>query len=91
MSMDFHPKEKKRAIRRAQKQKMLHKAEHVADVMFASVRDRQDQFEEWKKNWSKRHADNMKSCSCWMCCNPRKLGQPTIQEKRISQREKICD
>jgi hypothetical protein len=50
-------------------------------------------FEEWKEAYIKRHADNPASCSCWMCQNPRRVFKDnlTMQEKRISQREKFCD
>lgn len=29
-------------------------------------------------------ANHGKVCSCWMCGNPRKLGELTIQEKRAN-------
>lgn len=27
-------------------------------------------------------ANHGKVCSCWMCCNPRRLGELTVQELR---------
>lgn len=29
-------------------------------------------------------ANHGKVCSCWMCCNPRKLGFVTLQERRAT-------
>lgn len=29
-------------------------------------------------------ANHGKVCSCWMCCNPRKLGELTLQERRAT-------
>jgi hypothetical protein len=35
--------------------------------------------------WALHNHDHLKSCSCWMCGNPRKWdGIPTIQERRVS-------
>lgn len=80
-------KNKKRAERRAQKERMLRKALKKAEMFYAS-----DDFEEWKKRWAVRHADNLASCSCHMCGNPRRIwNEPTIQEKKISQRERFCE
>ena len=73
-------KNKKRAERRAQKERMLRKALKKAEMFYAS-----DDFEEWKKRWAVRHADNLKSCSCWMCCNPRRYGEETLQEKKFKE------
>ena len=81
-------KNKKRADRRAHKKRMQHKAKEVIDLVW---RDGSNEWEEWKNRWAVRHADNLKGCSCWMCCNPRKYGELTMQEKRISQREKFCE
>jgi hypothetical protein len=42
------------------------------------------------KQWeaSPRHAgifaNHGKVCSCWMCCNPRKLGLVSLQERRAA-------
>lgn len=42
------------------------------------------------KQWeaSLRHAgifaNHGKVCSCWMCCNPRKLGLVSLQERRAA-------
>lgn len=29
-------------------------------------------------------ANHGKLCSCWMCCNPRRLGLLTLQEQRVA-------
>jgi len=80
-------KNKKRAERRAHKQRMLHKAEEKAKLFF-----RTDDFEEWKEKWARKHADNLAKCSCHMCGNPRKYwNEETLQEKKFSQREKFCE
>lgn len=39
----------------------------------------------WIDQTACRWADNMKKCSCDMCCNPRKHVGPTIQELRFDQ------
>lgn len=37
-------------------------------------------------------ADNLASCSCWMCGNPRRYGmEPTMQEQRQAFRERDWD
>jgi len=36
-----------------------------------------------RSHWALRQYDQLKSCSCWMCGNPRKfVGERTIQERR---------
>jgi hypothetical protein len=80
-------KNKKRAERRSQKERMLRKALRAAESFYAS-----SDFEEWKERWARKHADNLAKCSCHMCGNPRKhWNEPTIQEKKISQRERFCE
>jgi len=84
-------KNKKRADRRFQKQRMLRRAESIASTMYPNVANRWEDWEKWKAQWVRRHADNLKKCSCWMCCSPREFGEPTLQEKKFSQRERFCD
>lgn len=39
-----------------------------------------------------RLADNLASCSCWMCGNPRRwLGEVTMQERRQDMRDSDSD
>ena len=83
-------KNKKRAERRSAKARMRHRVEQNLNNQYSNV-DKWPDFEEWKKSYVSRHADNPKSCSCWMCENPRRYGELTMQEKRISQREKFCE
>jgi hypothetical protein len=80
-------KNMKRAERRSQKERMLRKALRKVEAYYVT-----EDFQEWKERWARKHADNLASCSCHMCGNPRKYwNEPTIQEKRISQRERFCE
>lgn len=82
-------KNKKRAIRRAQKARMLRKAQEASRLTWLSS---DEKWSEWKEQWARKHADNLAKCSCWMCGNPRKYwNQKTLQEKKFSQRERFCD
>jgi hypothetical protein len=69
-------KNKKRALRRHHREKKYKHVKKVADEIFKLWPDRP----EWKENWIKRNTDNLKPCSCAMCCNMRKLGVKTLQE-----------
>lgn len=81
MSIDFPQKDLKRAERRKRKALRYMKAKDVAERLFPMNAD-----EEWRENWAKRHTDNLKGCSCWMCCNPRRsLKQETLQEKKFKE------
>ena len=85
-------KNKKRAERRAHKERVRHKIEEtVTHKWYGDASKRWPGFDEWKEDYIRRHADNPKSCSCWMCCNPRKHGELTMQEKKVSQRERFCE
>jgi hypothetical protein len=83
-------KNMKRAERRSQKERMSRKVSKRIDHTFRDPSHWWPEFEQWKEDYVRRHADNRKKCSCHMCCNPRRLGDLTIQEKKISQREKFC-
>ena len=74
-------KNKKRSLRRKEEVKKLHKALYIADSFSTMT-------EEWKLQWARKHANNLKGCSCWMCCSPRKSGELTQQEKKVSQRDR---
>lgn len=87
MSMDFPIKNKKRADRRKEKIDKFRHAKEVADHLFSKW----PEGEKWKTNWAKRHTDNLKACSCWMCCNPRRIGEITIQEKKFKEAIKCED
>lgn len=91
MSMDFPYKDKKRAKRRADKERRRRQELRKIDHQYSSPATWFNNFEQWREDYARRHADNPKSCSCWMCCNPRKYGQLTLQEKRVSQRERFCE
>ena len=80
-------KNKKRAQRRKAEAKKLRKALLVADKIFRLSDDMSD----WKLQWARKHANNLKACSCWMCCSPRENGKLTMQERRVNQREKYCE
>ena len=79
MSIDFPQKDLKRAERRKRKALRYMKAKDVAKQLFPESTD-------WIDGWAKRHADNMKSCACWMCKNPRKsFKEETLQEKKFKE------
>lgn len=81
-------KNKKRAERRAQKERKRRKIEEmVTHEWYGDASKRWPGFEEWKENYIRRHADNPKSCSCWMCQNPRRVFKDnlTMQEKRFQE------
>lgn len=82
-------KNKKRAERRKAEAKKLRKALHIADNIFRLSSS--PNIETWKKEWARKHANNLKACSCWLCCSPRENGELTMQEKRVNQREKYCE
>lgn len=84
-------KNKKRAERRKAEAKKLHKAMKIADNIFRFNRGSDRQIEEWKAQWARKHANNLKACSCWLCCSPRENGQLTMQERRVNQRERYCN
>lgn len=87
MSIDFPQKDMKRAERRKAKANRYKQVKDIAHrILPPSVRDT-----EWEEQWAKRHTDNLKSCSCWMCGNPRKtFRDETFQEKKFKQSWK-CD
>lgn len=93
MSMDFPHKDKKRAKRRADKERRRRQElRKITDIWYSNVSSRLPDFEQWREDYARRHADNRKSCSCYMCGNPRKYWKElTLQEKRFSQRERFCD
>lgn len=84
-------KNKKRAQRRKAEAKKLRKAMKIADNIFRFNGSSDRQNEEWKAQWARKYANNLKACSCWMCCSPRENGQLTMQERRVNQRERYCN
>ena len=38
--------------------------------------------DDWVEYYAPRLANNRKSCSCWMCKNPRWSGEKTYQEQK---------
>ena len=76
----FPEKDKSRAKRRIAEAKKFKKALRVADEVFSYTND-----QEWKLKWARRHVNNLKACSCWLCCSPRENGEVTIQEKRFKE------
>ena len=82
MSIDFPQKDMKRAERRKKKALRYKHAKEIAHQLFPDLPvDRN-----WEEEWAKRHADNMKSCACWMCQNPRRsFKQETLQEKKFKE------
>ena len=77
----FPEKNKIRGERRKEEQKKFKKAMKVADEVFRYS----DGNEEWKLEWARRHTNNLKACSCWMCCGQRANGQITVQEKKFKE------
>lgn len=86
-TLDFPQKNKKRALRRMQRQRKIDRAIKVAENHFW------DADPAWKSLWAKRHADNMKSCGCWMCNNPRKVfHQLSFDQIKQKEKERLsCD
>lgn len=85
-------KNKKRAERRAQRARMLHKVAKQIDYKYSNPSSWWNGFEVWKDQYVRKHADTRKPCSCDVCGNPRKYWhKDTLQEKKFSQREKFCD
>lgn len=41
--------------------------------------------------WSKKNADNLKMCSCWMCGHVRRSEGPSVSERRQMLREKDAE
>jgi len=76
----FPEKNKSRAERRIAEAKKFKKAMKVADDIFQYTDD-----QEWKLAWVRRHMNNLKACSCWMCCNSRANGEITVQEKKFKE------
>jgi hypothetical protein len=74
--MDFPNKNRKRAMRRHHRQRIYKKSKVIAKRTFAIL-------EHWIDPWAKRNMNNRKKCSCWMCCNPRRIkgkSNETLQE-----------
>lgn len=81
MNMDFPKKDLKRAERRKDKSRKYMKAKCVAEAIFGPYADK-DKCE----YWAKRNADNLKSCGCSMCRNPRReFKEDTFQEKKFKE------
>jgi hypothetical protein len=73
-----------RALRRHQRQRMIARANSVADTM-GIAEDRRS----W---WALRTYQHLAKCSCPMCGNPRRwFGQPTVQERRRADLRKEND
>jgi hypothetical protein len=64
-----------RSLRRHQRLRMIARARR--SLNYSDMDDSERTY------WALRQFDHLKSCSCWMCGNPRKYeGEPTIQERR---------
>ena len=62
--------ERNRFWRRAQRRRIKRRALDIARATGRPIR------------WTIKNADNIKSCSCWMCGNPRRyFGEQTLQER----------
>jgi len=74
---DFPTKNRKRAWRRHMKMKMKRKARNIGKYIWKHSDEQctKDQY----------LADNLKKCSCEMCCNLRSIEGPTLSEKRNEQ------
>lgn len=76
-----------RALRRFHRKRMYDHARFIIETFWFAWITKQEQMpkQEIHKIVS-RHRDNMKMCSCWMCCNPRRSGRGknklTFQEIR---------
>lgn len=80
---DFPKKSDKRSRRRSKITYIKKKAKRIAKNIFR-ITDKV-----WLQNYIVRHKDNTSiGCNCWMCKNPRKLGQKTFQELKQKESEK---
>lgn len=82
---DFPTKNRRRAWRRHMKMKMRQKARKIGKYVWGHSEDqcRKDEY----------LADNLKKCSCQLCCNLRKIEGMTLDEKRneFSFREQLTE
>ena len=73
-----------RSIRRHHKVRLRRKAKKIAKLF--SLSTSKEDVEKFADNHAKHNADNLASCSCSMCGNPRRHAKGkdklTIQEKR---------
>ncbi len=81
---DFPTKDKKRAERRYQKERLAKRTRKIVESWFPGYKEKEpEKFEELVEHKTKRLTDNLKGCGCWMCRNPRKeFGEETFQEKK---------
>lgn len=66
-----------RAQRRHDTKRVKQKALRLVKEVW---RSRSEQLEKW----AIKNADHLRNCSCSMCENPRKRGELTMQEKRLT-------
>lgn len=70
-----------RALRRHHHDRMYRRARHIFRYVWWSGKHEDSEHDEHIR--ARRMANNMKICSCWMCCNPRNAfgrNERTIQE-----------
>ena len=73
-------KDMKRALRRHHRQRLIKK---VTNYQIAYWHTKTTL--EKRKAIAIRHYDTIKSCSCFMCGNPRKIEGQTLQEKKFKE------
>ncbi len=76
MEADFPEKDKKRALRRHHRQRMIRKAKTIFHKYWSWGNTYTQHELERKAN---KEADNLAICSCWVCQHH----EPSIQEKSI--------
>jgi hypothetical protein len=76
-------KKKNRATRRHHNARLLERAKNISRVWVSRAStEAKSVSTPWVEKCARRIRDNRKPCSCWMCGNPRKLGELTVQELR---------
>lgn len=88
---DFPSKNMARGERRRARSTKLAKTKKIAKTLLFSFRSGtphpDDKRDPLINDWSLKHVDNMKACSCHMCGNFRALYGETLQEKKFKLTE----
>ena len=71
-------KNMKRAIRRHHRQRLINNVTNYQRSYWHTMSTLEE-----RRETATRSYDTVKNCSCWMCGNPRKLGEETMQERKF--------
>lgn len=80
----------KRALRRHHRERMLRHCARILKFRWDESLATGDITLDDIERWARARRDNFTICSCWMCCNPRRLRNSngpalTVQELRAMQ------